>query len=120
MLSLRELEDDHPQHASACSNTIVAAPSRPGRLYCADPRNPIPPGKLESRDQTARDDGGAEPWEGKDPPPGRGRGRDPYVDMVAPFVIQGVLVVEGVQGGDRKALCNDCCMAVQGTWARSS
>jgi len=51
---------------------------------------------------------------------GRGRGRDPYVDVVASLVIRGIPVDEGMQGGHGEVLCNNCCMALQGILTRSS
>ena len=44
---------------------------------------------------------------------GRGKGRDPYVELVIP-PWTGPRGIEGVQGIDGKVLCNDCCMDFQG------
>ncbi len=88
--------------------------------HCADPPHRTPPpraeieGSIDSKPQPCalRTVG---KWNH-----GRGRGRDPYKDVLAPLAVRRNLMVEGIQGCDGEALCNARCMILQGTLMRSS
>ena len=120
MLSWHELEDGCPQHASACSNTILAFQADLPGDDVLRIREPHPPQKAEIEGSAGSYVKPCSPRTMGEWNHGRGRGRDPYVDVVTPFVIQRVPVGEGIQGSHGEALCNDCCMALQGNRTRSS
>ena len=89
------LEDGYLPHASACRNTREVTGYLPFVLdglflCCVGPRNPSP--------RTAEIEGS----EGTDQSPlrsrGPGKGRDPYIDEIAPLDVCGILVAKGIDG----------------------